>query len=69
MAQTVVSSKFQVVIPKEVRVQVGLKTGDRLRVLGREGIISLVPERPVTELRGFLKGMRTRGLREKRDRV
>ena len=69
MARTVVSSKFQVVIPKEVRVQVGLKTGDVLRVLGREGVISLVPERPVTELRGFLKGMKTRGLREKRDRV
>ncbi len=69
MARTVVSSKFQVVIPKEVRVQVGLKTGDVLRVLGRDGVISLVPERPVTELRGFLKGMRTRGLREKRDRV
>jgi len=69
MGRTVVSSKFQIVIPKEVRVQVGLKTGDVLRVLGREGVISLVPERPIADLRGFLKGMKTRGLREKRDRI
>lgn len=69
MAQTVVSSKFQIVIPKEVRLQVGLKTGDVLRVVGREGVISLVPERPISELRGFVKGMATKGLREKRDRL
>ena len=69
MAQTVVSSKFQIVIPKEVRLQVGLKTGDVLRVVGREGVISLVPERPISELRGFVKGIRTKGLREKRDRL
>lgn len=69
MAQTVVSSKFQIVIPKEVRVQVGLKTGDILRVVGRQGVISLVPERPISELRGFVKGIRTKGLREKQDRL
>ena len=46
MAQTVVSSKFQIVIPKAV-----------------------VPERPISELRGFIKGMATKGLREKRDRL
>jgi AbrB family looped-hinge helix DNA binding protein len=69
MAQTVVSSKFQVVIPKEVRVQVGLKTGEILRVIGRDGVISLVPQRPLSELRGYLKGMKTGGLREKRDRL
>lgn len=69
MAQTVVSSKFQIVIPKEIRLQVGLKMGDILRVVGREGVISLVPERPLSELRGFVKGIRTKGLREKRDRL
>ena len=69
MARTIVSSKFQIVIPKEIRVQVGLKTGDVLRVVGREGVISLVPERPLSELRGFVKGMQSRGLREKRDRL
>jgi len=68
MAQTTVSSKFQVVIPKQVRVELGLKTGEVLRVIGRDRIISLVPDRPVRQLRGFLKGMKTTSLREKRDR-
>ncbi|HKC24502.1 MAG TPA: AbrB/MazE/SpoVT family DNA-binding domain-containing protein [Thermoanaerobaculia bacterium] len=69
MARTTVSSKFQVVIPKEIRSELGLKTGEVLHVVGRAGVISLVPDRPVKELRGFLKGMKTRGLREKRDRI
>jgi AbrB family looped-hinge helix DNA binding protein len=68
MPQTTISSKFQVVIPKEVRVAMGLKTGEILQVVGKGGVISLIPSRPVKDLRGFLKGMRTRGLREKRDR-
>jgi AbrB family looped-hinge helix DNA binding protein len=58
-----------VVIPKEVRTQMGLKTGEILRVIGRDGVISLVLQRPLSELRGFVKGMSTRGFREKRDRL
>lgn len=69
MAETVVSSKFQVVIPKSVRVDIGLKTGQILQVVGKGGVITLVPDQPVTRLRGFLKGMRTAGLREKKDRL
>jgi AbrB family looped-hinge helix DNA binding protein len=69
MPQTTVSSKFQVVIPKEVRAAVGLRVGEILQVVGKEGVISLIPARPVAEFRGFLKGMKTSGLREKRDRV
>ncbi len=69
MAQTTVSSKFQVVIPREVRTTVGLKTGEVLQVIGRDGVISLVPDRSVKRMRGFLKGMKSRSLREKRDRL
>jgi len=69
MAQTTVSSKFQVVIPKEIRTAVGLKTGEVLQVIGKGGVISLVPSRPPRELRGFVKGIRSRGLREKKDRI
>ena len=68
MAETVVSSKFQVVIPKEVRKEIGLKTGQVLQVVGKGGVITLVPDQPISGLRGYLKGMKTAGLREKRDR-
>ena len=68
MAQTTVSSKYQVVIPKEIRNQLPLKAGQKLQVILNNGVISLVPDRPLTELRGFLKGMPTDGIRDKDDR-
>jgi AbrB family looped-hinge helix DNA binding protein len=69
MAQTVVSSKFQVVIPREVRTQLDLEKGQILQVVARDGVIVLVPDRPLAELRGFLKGLDASGLRDEDDRL
>lgn len=69
MAQAVVSSKYQVVIPKEVRREVRLKTGQVVQVIAKNGVITLVPDQPLTSLRGHLKGMKTDRIREKKDRV
>lgn len=69
MARTRVSSKYQVVIPKEVRESMDLKVGQQLQVVTKGGTITLVPERPLASLRGFAKGIRTDGLREKKDRM
>ncbi len=69
MARTVVSSKFQVVIPKEVRQESGLRKGQRFQVISKRGVISLIPESPLSALRGLAKGIRTAGLREKKDRL
>lgn len=69
MTQVTVSSKYQVVIPREVRRQVPLKMGQRLLVVVKEGVITLLPDRPISALRGFVKGMKTTGLREKKDRL
>lgn len=69
MARTKVSPKFQVVIPKEVRESANLKVGQELQVVSKGGVITLVPERPLSSLRGFAKGVRTDNLREKKDRV
>ena len=69
MAQTVVSSKFQIVIPKEVRKKLDLQKGQILQVVVRNGVITLVPDRPLVELRGFVKGMESCGLRDKEDRL
>jgi AbrB family looped-hinge helix DNA binding protein len=69
MATTTVSSKYQIVIPREVRERLGLKPRQRLQVLEKGGIISLIPEAPVKSLRGFVKGIDRSGLREKKDRT
>jgi AbrB family looped-hinge helix DNA binding protein len=69
MARTRISPKFQVVIPKEVRESMDLRVGQELQVVTRGGLITLVPERPLSSLRGFAKGIRTDKLRDKKDRV
>jgi AbrB family looped-hinge helix DNA binding protein len=69
MPQTVVSSKYQIVIPKEVRKKIDLEKGQILQVVVRNGVITLVPDRPLGELRGFVKGMGSSGLRDKEDRL
>lgn len=69
MTQVVVSSKYQVVIPKAVRQQVPLRTGQKLAVVVKEGVIALVPDRPLASFRGFVKGIKPGVFREKQDRL
>ena len=68
MATTMISPKFQIVIPKEVREKLRLTPKQRLQVLEKGGVITLVPEVPLKSLRGLLKGMSKSGLRGKKDR-
>ena len=69
MAQVLVSSKFQVVIPKEVRRDFNIKPGQKMSCIAINGIIHLVPDRPLSDLRGILKRkISLEGLREKKDR-
>jgi len=69
MARTIVSTKFQVVIPKDIREETGLRKGQTFQVVSKGGVISLVPERPLSELKGFARSVRSTGFREKRDRL
>ena len=68
MAEAIVSTKFQVVIPKEIRREIGLESGQVLQVIAKGGVITLVPDQPIARMKGFLKGMKTSALREKKDR-
>lgn len=69
MATTTISLKFQIVIPKEVREKLHLSPHQRLQVVEKGGVITLVPEVPLKNLKGSLKGMSKTGLREKQDRL
>lgn len=69
MAHTRVSSKYQIVIPKEVRERHGVKPGLEMQVISKGGSIILVPDRPISAFRGILRGMPTKGHREKKDRM
>ncbi|MEK6801284.1 MAG: AbrB/MazE/SpoVT family DNA-binding domain-containing protein [Nitrospirota bacterium] len=69
MSVTTISPKFQIVIPKDVREKLHLSPSQRLQVLEKGGVITLVPEVPLKSLKGVLKGMSKAGLREKKDRL
>ena len=69
MATVTVSSKYQVVIPLEVRREIPIEIGQRMAVVTKGGVISLVPEQPVSSLRGIAKGANVAGVRDKRDRL
>jgi len=64
MHTVTVSPKFQIVIPKDVREAMRLRPGQKLRVIEYEGRIELIPDRDISELKGFIKGINTEFIRE-----
>lgn len=69
METATISSKFQLVLPRGAREHLGLKPGMKLTVVAKGDVIFLVPERPMSALRGIAKGTSPRGLRDKKDRL
>lgn len=68
MQTVTVSPKYQVIIPKRIRETLELKPGQKMRVIEYDNRIELIPDRAISELRGFLKGIDTQIVRE-RDRL
>jgi len=52
---TRISKKYQVVIPKEVREKLRLRSGRKMCVVAKAGIIYVIPQRPLSAYKGFLK--------------
>ncbi len=59
MVTLVISPKFQVVIPKEIRELLGLRPGQKVQAIAYENRIELIPVRRIKEMRGFLRGIDT----------
>jgi len=68
MGIVTISSKYQVVIPQDVREKMKLKPGQKIIVVEKDGVVHLIPEKPIKELRGFVKGVTTDKLRHEEDR-
>ena len=64
VAAVTISSKYQIVIPKDIREKLQLTPGQKVEAVAYEGRIELIPVRPVKKMRGFLKGIDTRIERE-----
>jgi AbrB family looped-hinge helix DNA binding protein len=59
MSVVTISPKFQVVIPREIREQLGLEPGQKVQAFAFGNRIEFVPLKPAKALRGFLRGIDT----------
>ena len=69
MEAVTISSKYQVVIPREVREQFGLKPGQKVVFLPHKKTLRVIIVPPIEEADGFLEGIDTIIEREEDDRV
>ena len=66
-ALTTISTKFQIVIPREVRERFNLKPGQKVIFIPYRNSIRLVVVPSIKEARGIFKGINTDRLREEVD--
>jgi len=69
MKSVSILSKYQVVIPKDIRERYSLKPGERMAMIPYDGRIEMVLERNIKDMRGFLKGINTIIQREDTNRI
>lgn len=69
MRAATISSKYQVVIPREIREQFGLKPGQKVVFIPHKSSLRVVIVPPIEEAYGFLEGIETNVEREEDDRV
>lgn len=64
MTTLTLSADFGVVIPEGIRERLHLAPGQKMQAIAYDDRIELVPLRPLSELRGFLRGIDTEVERE-----
>lgn len=68
MSSVIVSSKFQVVIPREVREAHGIKPGDRMKWFDSGGSLRLVRVVDMDQTAGILAGRSLSPFEREKDR-
>ncbi|MDW8279479.1 MAG: AbrB/MazE/SpoVT family DNA-binding domain-containing protein [Anaerolineales bacterium] len=66
-ALTTISSKYQIMIPREVREQFNLKPGQKVMFIPYRNSIRLVIVPSIQDARGIFKGMNPDNIREEVD--
>jgi AbrB family looped-hinge helix DNA binding protein len=69
MRAATISSKYQVVIPREIREQFGLKPGQKVVFIPHRKSLRVVIVPPIEDAYGFLEGIETSVERDEEDRV
>ena len=64
METVTISPKFQVIIPQKICEAMGLRSGEKAKVISFRNRIEIIPMRDVRSLRGYLKGIDTSFVRD-----
>ena len=59
MENVIISAKYQVVIPRKVRESMKLMPGQKMQVIAYGDRVEFVPQKNISAMRGFLKGINT----------
>jgi AbrB family looped-hinge helix DNA binding protein len=59
MSVVCISPKYQIVIPKSIRNLLKLVPGQKVQVFAYDDRVEMIPEHPISGMRGFLKGIDT----------
>jgi len=68
MPTVTVSTKFQIVIPREIRESMRVQVGQKFQAIQYGDRIELFPVKSVKEMRGYVKGIDT-AIRREKDRA
>ena len=64
METVTISPKFQVVIPQKIRESLGLRSGEKAKMVLFRNRIEIIPMREIRSLRGYLRGIDTSLVRD-----
>ncbi|TSC60992.1 MAG: AbrB family transcriptional regulator [Parcubacteria group bacterium Greene0416_14] len=67
MYTATISSKYQIIIPREVRGKFGLKPGQKIMFIPYNKTLQVVIVPSIEKARGILKGINTDNIREEVD--
>lgn len=59
MTIVTISSRYQIVIPRDVRNKLELRPGQKVQALPFKGRVELIPLVPIESARGFVRGIDT----------
>ena len=66
--EVTISSKYQVALPRALRERLKLEPQQKLTVLEKDGMIILMPQVKLEDLRGIARGAHVSDYRDKKDR-
>ncbi len=59
METVTISPKYQVVIPQKIRERLGLRSGEKVRMISYNGRVEIIPAKSIKQMRGFVRGIAT----------